>query len=117
MIRVPSRLRIDADFNRVRRGLQDFVDQVTTFLENLPKFQILKLTLSEPDNEGDTVNTDFPPVGVVVLRAVRQDGAVTETAVSFDWTPTSGGFVINEMQGTSANQLYDFTLLIIGERT
>lgn len=117
MIRVPSRLRIDADFNKIRRGLQDFVDQVTTFLDNLPRFQILRLTLSEPDNEGDAVSTDFPPVGVVVLRAARQDGVVTNNAVSLDWTPTSGGFVINEMQGTSVNQLYDFTLLIIGERT
>lgn len=110
----PRKFRIDGNPESWARGLKQFADRVVGFIEGLPSFALVTVTLTDSADEGKEIVVAFRPKAVIVGRAVRRDGTATFPAIQVDWTPTELGFQIVDFRGMATNQPYDITFLVVG---
>lgn len=115
MTKVPEDIRLQDEWSDTRRGLLQWMRDVRSFIQALPRFRVLTYKSTTPASLEDiTISLGFTPVAVLVGKATRVDGTVSGTASSVDWVPTTGGFIIKDFQGSTETEPHDITLFCIG---
>lgn len=110
----PRKFRVDGKPESWARGLKQFVDRVVDFIESLPSFALITVTLTDSADVGKEILAGFRPKAVIVGRATRTDGTASASAIQVDWVATELGFEIVDFRGMASSQPHDITFLVVG---